>query len=91
MFSRPSEIAGVFNMIKRRRLLMLAIAGMLGILCSVPLLTVFFYGGIASALFGLAIVGVLIVCQLPVFWLLKRMGVVPTRASRGLRRGAGND
>jgi hypothetical protein len=52
------------------------IAAFLILLFSVPL-GMILYGGGAAALGGLAIIGALIVCQLPMFLLLKWCGWIP--------------
>jgi hypothetical protein len=62
---------------RRRRVLTFAIITVLLAFFSVPIAFVL-YGGAAAAIGGLVLIGMLIVCQLPVFMLLKRCGVLPS-------------
>ena len=62
----------------RRRSLIFAIATILLFFFSVPIAFIM-YGGAGGALGGLAIIGCLILLQLPVFMLLKRVGALPSR------------
>ncbi|MFC1758708.1 hypothetical protein ACFL2H_08060 [Planctomycetota bacterium] len=60
----------------RRRVLLIAITAVLLMFFSVPI-AIIFYGGAAGGIGGLVVIGLLIVCQLPVFMLLKWLGALP--------------
>ncbi len=60
----------------RNRMLTASVAGILLAFFSVPI-GLILYGGGAAAIGGLAIIATLIILQLPMFLLLKRMGWIP--------------
>jgi len=64
----------------RRRVLIIAVVLVLLFFCSMPILIVV-YGGIAQALAGLTIIGLLALLQVPLLLLLKRFAPLPVDVS----------
>ena len=60
----------------RRRVLVVAIVVVLLAFFSVPI-AIILYGGAAMAMGGLIMIGLLILCELPAFILLKKLGLLP--------------